>query len=264
MSAIRLSRRVLPASLLSAGAVVCSAYLLAIASAELLLLTAGLLAGAIAHAILIGVLLSHAIAAPRAPYRNLLIALMLPSLIRLMGITIPVAVTPVAIWYFTAGTPAILAAIFAARVVGIPRGLLAWPDSLRLQAVIAVSGITNGMLAYLVLRPAPIPGGAVAIASTALAVVVFVACVEELVFRGILQSVAAQVFRSPGAGLAVGTTASTLMYVGSLSLAFVVVMFAMNLFLAWAVQETGSLWGALGAHAAMAVGLVVVWPLLLP
>jgi membrane protease YdiL (CAAX protease family) len=264
MSAVARPRiGLLPGSLLSASVLVSVAYLLGLAGAELLVLTTGILAGAVAHTVLITILVGHAIAAPRAPYRRLLVALTLPSVLRLLGLVVPVAATSEAVWYLSAGTPALIAVGLAARVVGMPASLLAWPRSAWLQLLIAVSGITNGLLAYLVLRPAPIGGGAAVASLTAAAVILFGAVVEELAFRGIMQSVATELFRSPGAGIAVATVAFSVMYVGSLSIPFVLLMFAMGLFLSWTVQETGSLWGALGAHAAMVVGLVVVWPLLL-
>ena len=250
--------------LLAPTAVVSGIYLLGLATAELLLLTGGLVAGAAAHGILVAVLLVHAIAAPRAPYRRLLIVLVLPSLIRLLGLTVPVAATPVATWYLTAGTPALLAAILAARLIGLPTGLLARPASLWLQLMIAISGVTNGLLAYLGLRPPALPGGPMSALVTAVAVTVFAAGLEELVFRGSLQFVAAELFASPVAGIAVSTSVFALMYVGSLSVPFIVLMLATGLFLGWAVQQTGSLWGSIGAHAAMVIGLMVVWPLVLP
>ena len=264
MTAARVGLRAIPADrLMSQSAVVVGAYVIGVASAELLLLTSGLVAGSISHAILIAVLVIHAIAAPRAPYRRLLVALTLPSLVRILGLTIPVASTPVAIWYLMAGTPALVGAVLAARVVAMPTALIARPASLSAQILIAFSGVTNGFLAYLVLRPAALPGGLLTAIVSASILTIVVATTEELIFRGSLQSVAGDLFGSPMAGIAVSTGLFTLMYAGSLSPAFVVLMLATGLFLGWAVQLTGSLWGAIGAHAAMVVGLMVVWPLVL-
>lgn len=263
-SPIRAAIGAIPAyRLLSPSAVVCGTYLVALASAELLLLTSGLIAGAVSHAILIAALVIHAIAAPSAPYRRLLVALTLPSLLRILGLTIPVASTPVAIWYLMAGTPALLGAVLGARVIGLPASLVGRPASPSAQILIALSGVTNGLLAFLVLRPAALAGGPIAAIASAVVLVVVVAGTEELVFRGGLQTVVADLFGSPMVGIGVSTGVFTFMYAGSLSFAFVVLMFATGLFLGWAVQLTGSLWGAIGAHAAMIVGLVVVWPIVL-
>jgi len=255
---------ILPVYLLSANAVVCATYLAAVAMAEVLLLTTGLLAGAVAHVTLVAVLTGHAIAAPRAPYRRLLVALAVPSLLRLLGLVVPVASTSVPVWYFTAGTPALLAVVLAARLVEMPPGLLGRPRTVWVQLLIAASGITNGLLAYLVLRPAPIAEGPLLVPLAAVAVAVFSGLLEEVAFHGILQGIAVEVFRSGAAGVAVSTAALTIMYLGSLSIPFVVLMFSTSLFLGWAVNESGSLWGALGSHIALVVGLVVIWPLLLP
>jgi membrane protease YdiL (CAAX protease family) len=263
-TAVRGEFRAIPAQrLVSSSAVVIGTYLVALASAELLLLTSGLIAGAVSHAILIAILVTHAIAAPRAPYRRLLIVLMLPSLVRILGLTIPVASTPVGIWYLMAGTPALVGTVLAARVVGLPTRLVGRPSSVSGQLLISLSGVTNGLLAYLVLRPAALPGGAPTAIITAAILILVVAGTEELLFRGCLQTMAADLFGNPAAGIALSTAVFTLMYAGSLSPAFVILMFATGLFLSWAVELTGSLWGAMGAHAAMVVGLLVVWPIVL-
>jgi membrane protease YdiL (CAAX protease family) len=263
MRVVSHQRATLSGLFLSATAVVCATYLAALGIAEVLLLTTGLVAGAIAHVVLVAVLMGHAIAAPRAPYQRLLVALALPSLVRLLGLIVPVAATPLAVWYLAAGIPALLAVVLAARVVELPPGILAWPRPMWVQLLIAASGISNGLLAYLVLRPAPAAQGSLMVPIAAVSVVIFGALVEELAFHGILQGIAGAALGSPEAGVAVSTTAITLLYIGSLSVPFVLLMFATALLHGWTVRETGSLWGPLGAHAILVVGLVVIWPLVL-
>lgn len=247
----------------SSAVAVCSAYVLGLAGAELLLLTSGLVAGAVAHAALIGVLLLHATAA-QTTYRRLLVVLVVPSLIRLLGLTIPVAATPVAVWYLSAGTPALVAALLAARTTELPRELYRLPRTPVLQLLIALTGVASGLLAYLALRPPALAGGPEILVVTAVAVAVFAAITEELVFRGSLQSVATDVFENADVGMGLSTLVFGLMYIGSQSVPFILIMGANGLFFGWAVRQTGSLWGATFAHAALAVGLVVVWPVLLP
>lgn len=246
------------------AAAVCAVYVIGLAGAEVLLLTSGIAAGAVAHVALVLVLLLHATAVPDSPYRRMLMVLVLPSLIRLLGLTIPVAATPVAVWYLTAGTPALLGALLVARVTALPRSLYGRPASLPLQLLVGLTGITSGLLAYLVLRPQPVSTDLPVLVISGVAVAVFAAVTEELVFRGSLQSVAADLFGSSAAGVGMSTGLFALMYIGSQSVPFVLLMLATGLFLAWAVQQTGSLWGPMLAHAAMVVGLVVIWPVLLP
>jgi membrane protease YdiL (CAAX protease family) len=247
----------------SPSALVCAVYLLALASAELLLLTSGLVAGAVAHTILIAVLLVHAIAAPDAPYRPLLVVLVLPSLIRMLGLTIPVAGTPQLVWYAMAGVPSLLAALLAARVIRLPARLFVMPAHPWVQLSIVLSGVSTGLLAYVILRPAPLSDSPILAPAAAVVLALFVAATEELVFRGNLQEVVRDLFGSEAAAIAVSAGAFALMYAGALSLPFTIVMLSMGLLLGWTVQQTGSLWGAIGAHMVMLIGLMVVWPLLL-
>jgi membrane protease YdiL (CAAX protease family) len=249
------------------AALVTASYLAALTIAEVTLLTSGLVAGALAHAILLVALIAHYMAAPRVGYRRLLLTLALPSLIRLIGLTVPVATTAPLLWIAAAGVPTLLAAILCARAIdAFPSAMLRWPGrDLGAQAAVAAGGLMHGMLAFLVLRPSPIIAqpNAVGVASAVLVLGVFAAFTEELIFRGIIQAVATEAFSSRAGGLLVSTTIFTVMYLGSMSLPFIVLMFAIGLFFGWIVQESGSLWGVIGAHALLSVGFLAVWPFLL-
>ena len=41
-------------------------------------------------------------------------------------------------------------------------------------------------------------------------------------------------------------------------------MLAVGLLFSWVVNESGSLWGVIGAHALFSIGLMLVWPILIP
>jgi len=240
-----------------------ASYLTALALVELLLLSSGLLAGALAHGALLLMLIAHYVAAPGVGYRRLLLPLALPSLMRLIGLAVPVVSTPQTIWLVTAGTPILVAAVLCARAVGGVRpSMLGWPRDPLAQLAVAAGGLMHGLLAYLVLRPGPIIAqlepAQVALASVIL--IVFVAFTEELIFRGVIQSVAAETLGGPAAGIAVSVIASVIAYAGSLSVPFVLLMGALSFFFSWIVKESGSLWGVIGAHALLVIGLLVVWP----
>lgn len=248
------------------AALVTGSYLAALTVAELTLLTSGLVAGALAHAILMVALITHYIAAPRVGYRRLLLVLALPSLMRLIGLTVPIAVTSPLLWIVAAGVPSLLAAVLCARAIGaFPTAMLRWPGrGVGAQAAVAAGGVMHGLLAYLVLRPVaivePTPVG---IASALVGLGLFAGFTEELIFRGVIQPIAVETFSSPVGGLLVSTIAFSIMYLGSLSFPFIVLMVAIGLFFGWIVQEGGSLWGVIGAHTLMSVGLLAVWPVLL-
>jgi membrane protease YdiL (CAAX protease family) len=93
--------------------------------------------------------------------------------------------------------------------------------------------------------------------------VVFIAGIEELVFRGILQGVALRALDSSTGAVAVSAIAYASLFVSSGSPAFVVVMLVTAIFFGWVVEVTGSLWGVIASHAMIAIGLLVAWPILL-
>jgi len=249
------------------AALVTGSYLAALTIAEVTLLTSGLVAGALAHAILLVALLTHYLAAPRVGYRRLLLALALPSLIRLIGLTVPIASTSPLVWVVAAGVPTLLGALLCARAIdAVPSATLAWPGrDIGAQLAVAAGGVMHGLLAYLVLRPVPIIGqlDPIGVTSAVIGLGVFAAFTEELIFRGIIQPVATEAFGSRSGGILVSTVVFTVMYLGSLSLPFIVLMFAIGLFFGWIVQESGSLWGVIAAHAALSVSFLVIWPFLL-
>ena len=236
----------------SPAALVTASYIAALTIAEITLLTSGSAAGALAHAIVLIALIAHYVAAPGVGYRRLLLALALPSLMRLVGLTVPIASTSPLIWIVAAGTPTLLAALLCARAIdAVPSALLRWPGrDIGGQLAIAAGGLMHGMLAYLVLRPTPIIAqlDPIGVTSTVIGLGLFAAFTEELIFRGIIQSVATETFSNPAGGVLVSTVIFTIMYLGSLSLPFIVLIFAIGLFFGWIVQESGSLWGVIGAH----------------
>jgi membrane protease YdiL (CAAX protease family) len=260
----RIRRLQLPVAraIASPEVLVAASYLTALALAELLLLSSGVLAGALAHGALLLMLIAHYVAAPGVGYRRLLLPLALPSLMRLIGLAVPVVSTPQTIWLVTAGTPILVAALLCARTVGVRRSMLGWPRDPLAQLAVAAGGLMHGLLAFLVLRPGPIIArlepAQVALASVIL--IVFVAFTEELIFRGVVQSVAAETLGGPAAGIAVSVVTSVIVYVASLSVPFVLLMAALSFFFSWIVKESGSLWGVIGAHALLVIGLLVVWP----
>jgi membrane protease YdiL (CAAX protease family) len=246
---------------------VTASYLAAMATAEVMLLTSGLLAGALAHALLLLALIAHYVAAPHVGYRRLLLALALPPLMRMIGLAVPIATTTPVIWIVAAGTPTLLAALLCARAIDAdPRGML----RLRLhevgpQLAVAAGGIMHGLLGYLALRPAPIIGqlDVIGIGTAVVALGVFAAFTEELIFRGIIQAVASQTFANQAAGAFVSALVFALMYLASMSIPLVLLMFAIGLFFSWIVQESRTLWGVIGAHMLLSVGMLVAWPILL-
>ena len=252
--------------LVSRSLVTIAGYVSALFVAELLLAEGGFFVGGISHVLLLVVLLAHYTAVEDAEYGPILLVLMLPSVMRLVSLTVPVVDLPVAAWFVMIGTPTYVAILLVIRISPVALGpLLRWPPGAALQLVIALCGIVHGLVLYLILRP----GALVATTqpATTLAVVavllVFVVLLEEIMFRGVIQLVALDVTRSRVAAVAVGSVVYASTFLSSDSFLTPIVMLAIGVLFGATVALTRSLWGTVGAHALMTIGLLIVWPAVL-
>ncbi len=241
-------------------------YVAALFVAELLLVEGGFIVGGTSHVLLLVMLIAHYATTDEAAYRPILLVLTLPSLMRLVSLTVTVAELPVVLWFVMIGVPTFVATLLALRIIPIPLGpLVAAPSNAPLQVVVALSGIVHGLLLFLILRPVALvpltePGGVVV---TVLILLLFVAVLEEVIFRGVAQSVAMEVTGSPAAAIAFGGVVYACMFVSADSVLAPLSMLAIGLLFGAAVAFTKSLWGVIGAHALMVIGLLIIWPAVL-
>lgn len=118
--------------------------------------------------------------------------------------------------------------------------------------------------AFVILRPASLMGefSWPALLAGSAILVVFTGFTEELIFRGLLQSVASEVYGSL-AGILISSSIFAVMYFASLSLVYVVFISLVGLFFSLCVRLSGSIWGVTLAHSLMNVGLIIIWPLVM-
>jgi membrane protease YdiL (CAAX protease family) len=136
------------------------------------------------------------------------------------------------------------------------------PGNLAVQVGIGLLGIPLGIVAYLLLEPAPLIDDLAwrHVLGPALVFLLAVGLIEELIFRGLLQTVAERLLGWRGlvftsvifAGLHVG-------YHSSIHLALVL---ATGLLFAWLVARTGSILGTTLAHGLLNIALYLVLPVL--
>lgn len=237
-------------------------YLVAIAGVEALGIWTWPVLGALGHAGLILLLLTQCITVNREE-RPALLALVLLPLLRLLSLVMPVPATPQIYWYAYIGIPLLLGVGLVLRSLGLTVaevGLL--PGSWRRQLPIALSGLPLSVVAFLLVRPTPVTIHLqwYDLVFASLVLVVFTAFTEEIIFRGVLQHTAIQVFG--GGGIAYCSVLYAVMYLGSLSLPFTCFMGATGLFYGWLVHRSGSIWGVTLAHSIVNVGMLIVLPLL--
>lgn len=224
-------------------------------------------AGTAACAALVLLLLGRdAIRPPSEPARaGALVGLSLVPLAGILMLALPVDPVDPALWAPMAIVPLLLAVRRTAERLALHRedlGIVAGRG--RLQLLVACTGVPLGLLAAVVLDPAPLqpaPDGWAAIAAAAIAVGVFVGAAEELLLRGLLQPL---LVRAVGPrGLAWTAVVSASMYAGSRSPAIVAAAAGVAYGFCRVRQRTGSIAGVAAAHGLLVAGALVIWPAVL-
>jgi membrane protease YdiL (CAAX protease family) len=239
-----------------------AAYLIAIAVVELVGVYVGVVPSLIGHAILIVVLLGQYALQNQAPYRRILPVLALASLLRILSFSMPVKEVPQIYWYAMIGIPFLVAVALTARLLDfswVKHGLRL--PSRSAQVLVALSGLPLSIVAYLILRPKPLVAGPQwgGIIVAVVMLFLFTGLSEEIFFRGMLLGTATELSGRRN-GVLYSSALFAIMYIGSLSLSFVLFAGVVGVFFSWCVSRTGSIWGVVLAHAAISIGMLLVWP----
>jgi len=236
-------------------------YALGITTAEVLGVVLGPTPSTTLHALLILIMLSHYTVASDSPLRCTIPALVLAPLLRILSYLMPLPQVSQLYWHVLIGLPLLVAAALVARLLHwSPFEVRLTRRDLGLQLLIGLTGLPLGIIAWGIQHPEPlirttswpvlVPGVLILSICSAFA--------EELIFRGLLQhTLTAAVGR---AGIVYTTVIFTSLYIGSVSLSYVLFVAMIGLYLSWCVQRTGSIWGVVLTHACLISGLLIVWP----
>jgi membrane protease YdiL (CAAX protease family) len=232
--------------------------------AELALLLGGLVPGTVAHAIALLGLIGLGRARWDRPEGRLCLALAVVPVLRLASIALPAVILPEYTWYVMIGIPTFLAIGIAARVLALrPADLGIRSTPWREVAVLAVAGVALGLAGFVIGEPAPPPAG-ISIAEivlTSLVLVLFGAFLEELLLRGLVQRVAAELLGDRA--IIVSAALTGLLYLASLNLRYVVYMVAIAILFGLVARRTGSIAGPVAGHAVLLLTQMLFWPLVL-
>ena len=248
------------------GAMAIAVYSSAIAAGEVASMFGYVTIAAIVDVALIPVLLGQFAWGKRTPQSRLLAMLVLVALVRVLSVAAVIPRLPVATWYATVGGTLLIGELLAIRFMDMPAQRLRL--AIRRPAVdlaLVAVGIPAGLLGGLLLGPVPFlsTSDPAALVAAGVALVLFAAFPEELLFRGILQGFALEALGSQRAALLYTGAMSAAMYLGSGSLPYTVLMGAYGLYLGWGVLRGGSIWGATASHAIALLGMAFVWPRIL-
>jgi hypothetical protein len=239
-------------------------YLALIALAEGLLAFGDVRFGVTLHvALLIGLTFAGGVQTD-SPTRRATLALVPVVLARVLSLAPPLAQVPPVVWPLLVAAPLLFATAMLIRQLGVSRAALGLRTggNLRLQLTIAGGGLGLGMLTSVVRTPAPLieTFTPLTVLLVALMLIIATGFAEELIFRGLLQSVI-----QPTMGkwtLIYGALLFTAMHIDYRSAPLILLAFGIGLLFAVIVQLSGSILGITLAHGLLNVTLFLINPYL--
>lgn len=226
-------------------------YLLAITVAELVTIFYMPLWGILFHiAILVTTILHAALGfAGRRHQQQLVLSLALVPLVRVMSLSMPLVNIPQLWWYPIIYGPLLAAALVTTRIMGYKITDIGLNfKALPVQFAVALTGVFFGVAEYFILKPPPLIAEFAwhEIWLPALVLIMTTGFVEEVIFRGVLQRTAMEVFQ--WRGIVYVSLLFAILHMGFLSWLDVIFVFVVALFFGWTVNKTGSLFGVTLAH----------------
>lgn len=219
-------------------------------------------AGIIFCAVLLALLLTCSGIADRVEVRNLALALSLAPMIRLLSLSLPLPRIPQMAWYPVVSILLLISFWLIARVTGMTRKSLGLRvGNLPLQVALVLIGPGLGALEYLILQPGPQQTDSwLRVTLMSMSLLIFTGLVEELIFRGLLQNLAALVLGRWG--LVYVSVLFGVLHIGYLSWIDVIFATVVGLAFAQLVRWSGSLLGVTLAHGLTNITLFIALPAL--
>lgn len=233
-------------------------YLAALATTEVVVVTAGAWQGAALNLALAAVLTVLALTRPRSA---LYLALLLPPFLRALSLALPVDGYPPALRDGIVALAMLLGAVACLRLAGLSRGWLGltWKAP-QAQVAVALLGLPLGLTQYEILRPHPLAASPYDVAAwlPACGVLVVAGLAEEVSFRGLLQRAATEHFR--GMGVAFTAVAFALFHLGDGGQTELAFMLTVGLVFGLIATASGSIVGVSLAHAALNMVAFLIVP----
>ena len=241
-------------------------YFIAIAAAEISVTYINMQAGLVIEFIILFALLIHSSVHESYNFSTLLRSMMALPMIRIIGLSIPLMQIQPLYWFPIISIPLFAASFTLIRAQKLTRkkiGLVL--GNIPLQLTVALSGVVLGFTEYLILKPAPL------ISTFSMETVLFGAVIllvstgfaEELLFRGILQKNAENVFGKVF-GLLYASVLFTALHVGWQSGLDLVFVFSVAMFYGYTFQKTRSLLGVTLSHGISNSFLFLIMPFIFP
>ena len=192
------------------------------------------------------------------------VALALVPLIRIVSLSMPLADFSVPYRYIIIAVPVAVGILVVAGNLHLrPRDIGLTVGSMPLQILVGVTGIAFGLVDYLILKPEPLISslGWREIIVPTIILLVTTGFVEELAFRGVMQSASTKLLANWGwVYIAV---LYAVLQIGQLSVLHFVFSLGIALLFGWTVKRTGSILGVSLGHGLINVGLYLIFPFVL-
>lgn len=235
-------------------------YVVVIALAEYVTMLVSPVFGMLAYSVLLIELPLHAARTADQPIHKLLLALILPVLIRLFSLAIPLSSYDLIYRYILIALPLFVAVRMIGRIDSWHERRSFKRSNLLLQLAIGLSGFVLGYVEYQILRPTPLIDTLILkdLWFPALILLTCTGLLEEVIFRGVMQSAAKAVLARHGIWYVALIFA--IMHIGYRSVLDVVFVFFVGLYFGWMVHLTGSLLGVTLAHGITNILLFLIIP----
>jgi uncharacterized protein len=232
--------------------------------AEVFTLVSGPAVGVLAQAVLLIGLLALSTRQGPGAHQQLTLALALLPLVQILSLALPAAIIPILAWYLEIGLGAFEAILLVMRRLDLTfRDVGVQRAPIGEVVVVGLIGAFLAVPAYLIVGPVNLGqgGGFVGLAIASTIVIVFIGVLEELLFRGLIQSAATRLL-SRG-GVVVSVAATSLMYSASLNPRYVVFAALVATFFGIVARRSHSIAAPVGGHAALAWVQFIVLPMVL-
>ncbi len=195
-------------------------------------------------------------------YSVMLRSMMVLPLIRIIGLSIPLMQIQPLYWFPIIAVPLFAAVYTIMKSQGLTRkhvGLV-WGNK-KVQFLVALSGIFLGTIEYTILQPKPLIAvlDPVTLISASIILIISTGLAEELLFRGIIQKNAENVFGTV-AGLLYTAFLFTALHIGWNSFPDLIFVFSVAIFYGYTFQKTRSIVGITLSHGLSNTFLFLIVP----
>jgi membrane protease YdiL (CAAX protease family) len=196
---------------------------------------------------------------------NLLKALMLLPLVRIFGFTLPLVYFRQIYWPLIVGIPLVIAVTVLSRNLKLTmKDIGLTYGRIQIQLPVALLGIAFGFMEYTLIKPKPwintlTPEDLIA---PALILMIFTGLTEELIFRGIIQTMSTRLFGAVN-GIIYSGILFTTMHIAFNSLPHMIFVLTIAIFYGSIYHKTKTLSGIMLSHGTSNIILYLIAPFIL-